>query len=141
MKKGESENCSHPPNSSKVMMVDLNASGRQEMKSLELNGELEIMQIGSKPNQSSWINKNLPMSLEEELVTFLRKNVDLFVWIAADMPENDPKFMCHHLATFPSVRPVAQKRRKMSLDRALKVQKQVPALLDVDFIREVMYPT
>ena len=57
------------------------------------------------------------------------------------MPGIQPEFMSHHLATFPNVPSVAQKRRKMSQDKALEVQKQVQALLDTGFIREVMYLT
>lgn len=57
------------------------------------------------------------------------------------MPSIDLKFMCHILATFLKVQLIAQKRRKMSLNRAFEVQKQVQALLDVAFIREVIYLT
>ena len=61
------------------------------------------------------------MSLKEELVAFLKKNMDLFTWIAVNTPRIDPEFM--------------------SLDRALEVQKQFQALLDAGFIKEVMYST
>ena len=77
-KKGASKNCSHPPNSLKVMLVDLDARGQQETKRPKSDGELEVMQIRSKPDQTTWINKNLSVSLKEKLAAFLRKNVDLF---------------------------------------------------------------
>ena len=57
------------------------------------------------------------------------------------MPGIDPEFMSHRLSIFPNVHPVAQKRRKMSSKKAQEVQRQVQALLDVGFIREVTYPT
>ena len=79
------------------------------------------------------MNKNLPFPLKEKLVAFLRKNMDLFAWIAADMPEINPELISHHLATFPDVWLVTQKRKKMSLDIAQEVQKQVQALLDTGF--------
>ena len=57
------------------------------------------------------------------------------------MPGINPEFMSHQLSIFPNVHPVAQKRRKMSSEKAQEVHKQVQALLDVGFIREVTYPT
>ena len=77
------------------------------MKRPEPNGELEVVQIRTKPDQTTRINKNLPVSLKKELVAFLRKNVNLFAWIAVDMLGNDSEFMSHRFATFLSVRPVA----------------------------------
>ena len=112
--------------------MDLDARRWQETKRLEPNGELEVVQIESKNDQTTRVYKNLPMSLKEELMAFLRKNVDLFAWTIADMPRIDPEFIRHRLATFPSVRPIAQKRRKMSPNRAMEVQRQV-------HIREVIY--
>ena len=57
------------------------------------------------------------------------------------MPGIDPEFMSHRLSIFPGVHPIAQKRGKMSLEKAQEVQKQVQALLDVGFIKEGTYPT
>ena len=48
------------------------------MKRPEPNGKLKVVQIGSKLDQTNQINKNLPTSLKEELLAFLRRNVDLF---------------------------------------------------------------
>ena len=42
------ESLSRAPSSSKVMMVDLDAWGHQEVKRPDLNGKLEVVQIGSK---------------------------------------------------------------------------------------------
>ena len=79
--------------------------------------------------------------LKQSLATFLRSNVDLFAWTAADIPGINPEFMSHRLSVFLGSKPVAQKRRRMSLDRAFMVQEQVQSLLDAGFIREVVYPT
>ena len=126
-KKKESENALRPPNSLKVIMVDLGVGGRQEMKRPEPNG--------------TRIKKHIPMSLKKEFVAFLKKNMDLFAWTTTDMPEIDLEFMSHQLATFPDVRPITQKRRKMSPNEALEVQKHVQALLDAGFLKEVTYLT
>jgi hypothetical protein len=43
-----------------------------------------------KKDHTTQIGSELPANLENELVTFLRKNVDLFAWTPADMPGIDP---------------------------------------------------
>ena len=100
----------------------------RSQKWLELDGELEEIQIE-------------PKSFKEKPVAFLRENVELFAWTAVDMPRIDLNFMSHHLSIFLDIRPMAQKRRKMNLDKAQEAQKQVQVLLDAGFIREVTYPT
>ena len=71
------------------------------------------MQIGPEIFQTDRIS-SLPKSFEGKLIAFLRENVELFSWTVADMLGIDPKFMSHRLSIFPNVRPMAQKRRKMS---------------------------
>ena len=67
--------------------------------------------------------------------------MELFAWTVAYMHGTELEFMSHCLSIFPDVRLVAQKRRKMSSEKAQEVWKQVQALLDAGFIREVTYPT
>ena len=93
------------------------------MKRLELNGVLEEVQIGSTTDQTTWTNKNLQTSLRKGLLTLLKRNVELLAWIATDIPRIDLEIMCHRLVVCLKVRPMAQKGRKMSLDKALEVQK------------------
>ena len=100
------------------MLIDFDIRGRQEAKRPEPGGELVEVQISREIFQMARINKNLSNSLKGKLVAFLRENMELFAWTAADMPGIDPKFMNHRLSIFPNVRPVAQKRRKISLEKA-----------------------
>ncbi|XP_057761348.1 uncharacterized protein LOC130981714 [Arachis stenosperma] len=71
----------------------------------------------------------------------IRANRDLFAWTPADLPGIDPRVMSHHLAIKAEARPVAQRRRKMSAERAEEVAKQTTSLLEAGFIREVDYST
>ena len=57
------------------------------------------------------------------------------------MPGIDLEFISHQLSVFPGARPVAQKKRRISPNRALTVQEQVQNLLDARFIQEIIYPT
>ena len=47
-------------------------------------------------------SSELPPQEKEELVKFLRRNVDVFAWDAYDAPGVDPSLICHHLNVNPS---------------------------------------
>ena len=95
-----------PLSSSNVMLIDLNARGWKEAKRPEPDGELEVVQIELEDDQTNWVNKNLPFPLNEKLVAFLRRNMDLFAWTTADMLGINLEFMNHRLAIFLDVWPV-----------------------------------
>ncbi|XP_025703138.1 uncharacterized protein [Arachis hypogaea] len=107
----------------------------------EPEGDMEKLQIGPTKEEYTFINRNLPYDIKEELSQLLKQNRDLFAFTPADMPGISPDLMSHHLAIDPLAKPVAQRRRKMSPDRAAEVRKQVKALLEANFIRELPYTT
>nr|XP_029145858.1 uncharacterized protein LOC114924745 [Arachis hypogaea] len=107
----------------------------------EPEGDMEKLQIGPIKEEYTFINRNLPYDLKEELSQLLKQNRDLFAFTPADMPGINPDLMSHHLAVDPLAKPVAQRRRKMSPDRAAEVRNQVKALLEANFIRELPYIT
>ena len=45
---------------------------------------------------------------KEELIEFLRRNVDVFAWNANEALGVDPSFICHHLNINPSITPKKQ---------------------------------
>ena len=45
---------------------------------------------------------------KEELIGFLRRNIDVFAWSAYEAPGVDLNFICHHLNVNPSVIPKKQ---------------------------------
>ena len=62
--------------------------------------------VGSDDSKKFFqIRAQLPPSEKEELIEFLRKNVDVFAWSAYKAPGVDPGFICHHLNVNPSVTP------------------------------------
>ncbi|XP_052117555.1 uncharacterized protein LOC127747557 [Arachis duranensis] len=123
-----------------VFLADLNARVDDKPRP-EPEGDLEKFMIGDMEEKFTFINKNLPCELKEPLVEMIRANRDLFAWTPADMPGIDPKIMSHHLAVRSEARPIAQRRRKMSTERAEKVARQTASLLEAGFIREVDYST
>ena len=70
-------------------------------------GKLEEVQVGKGPCQATRVNKTLPTSLKQDLVSLLKSNVDLFTWITTDMPWIDLEFMSHQLSVFPKSSPMA----------------------------------
>ncbi|XP_072081095.1 uncharacterized protein [Arachis hypogaea] len=124
----------------RIFLADLDA--RQDgQPRLEPEGDMEKLQIGPTKEEYTFINRNLPYNLKEDLSQLLKQNRDLFAFTPADMPGINPDLMSHQLAVDPKAKPVAQRRRKMSPDRAAEVKRQVKALLEANFIRELPYMT
>jgi hypothetical protein len=55
------------------------------------------------------------------------------------MPGVDPEFVCHRLAIKLGCVPVAQKKRRMGLERTEAIEKQVKELLDAGFNHVIQY--
>ena len=78
--------------------------------------------------------------LEKELVTFLRKNVDVFSWSAYEAPEMDQNFICHHLNINPFVTPKKQSPWHSSREHSKAVKEDVVKFKRIGAIKEVFYP-
>ncbi|XP_052117051.1 uncharacterized protein LOC127746778 [Arachis duranensis] len=89
----------------------------------ELEGDMEKLQIGQSKEDYRFINRNLPYDLKEDLIDLLKRNRDLFAFTPANMPGIDSDLMCHCLAVYLKDKPVTQRRKKMSLDRAAEIKK------------------
>ncbi|XP_016206547.1 uncharacterized protein LOC107646918 [Arachis ipaensis] len=101
--------------------------------------DLERFRVGDSEDKFTFVNKNLSHDLKEPLIEMIRANRDLFALTPVDMPGIDPQFMSHHLVMNAEAKPVAQRRRKMSEDRADGVAKQTASMLEAGFIRELDY--
>lgn len=77
----------------------------------------------------------------EQLVEFLRRNIEVFAWTPYEMPGIDPQFISHSLNVDPLRRPMIQKPRRSSPAHSDAVIAEVGKLLDAGAIREVQYPT
>ena len=65
--------------------------------------DLEKVVVGDDPEKFFQVGSQLPPQERKELIEFLRKNVDVFVWSAYEALRVDPNFICHHLNVNPSV--------------------------------------
>ena len=70
--------------------------------------DLMKVTIGDDPEKFFQIGSQLPQKEREELVEFLKQNMDVFAWNAYEAPRVDPEFICHHLNVNPSIIPKKQ---------------------------------
>nr|XP_023929215.1 uncharacterized protein LOC112040561 [Quercus suber] len=97
-----------------------------------LKGQIRLpVQAGSKVVEVDFI--------KEELVEFLRRNVDVFVWSAYETPGVDPDLICHHLNINPSVIPKKQPPQRLSKEHSKVVKEEVNKLKQVEAIKKVFY--
>ena len=85
---------------SKTLMLPVN--GPAEEAKCE---DLEKFVVGDDQEKFFQVRAQLPPQEKEELIEFLRRNVDVFAWDAYEAPGVDPSFICHHLNVNPSVTP------------------------------------
>ena len=82
----------------------------------------------------------MPSQEKEELVRFLKGNVDVFAWDAYDAPGVDPSLICRHLNVNSSSTPKKQPPRRPLKEHASAVRDEVAKLKKAGAIREVFYP-
>ena len=73
--------------------------------------KLEKVTIDIDVDKYFQVGVQLPPQEKEELVAFLRKNVDVFAWSACEAHKVDSNFICHHLNVNPFVTPKKQPHR------------------------------
>ena len=59
--------------------------------------------IGDDPEKFFQLGSQLPHQEKEELLEFLKQNIDVFAWNAYKAPRVDPEFICHHLNVNPLI--------------------------------------
>ena len=74
------------------------------------------------------VRAQLPLREKEELIGFLKRNIDVFVWSAYEALRMDPSFICHHLNVNPSVTPKKEPPRRSSKDHFNTVKDEVMKL-------------
>jgi len=67
--------------------------------------ELEKVIIDTDTEKYFQLGVQLPPQEREELLAFLRKNVDVFAWSTYEAPGVEPNFICHNLNVNPMVVP------------------------------------
>ena len=84
--------------------------------------DLVKVTIGDDPEKFFQVGSQLPQSEREELVRFLKRNIDVFSWNAYEAPGVDPDFICHHLNVNLMMTPKKQLPRRPSKEHAEAVR-------------------
>ena len=100
------------------------------MKIIISDDQEKFFQVGSQLLQQE----------REELIEFLKQNIDVFALNTYEAPRVDPEFICHHLNVNPLVTPKKQLPRHPSKEYAEAVREKVAKLKQTGAIKEVFYP-
>ena len=87
--------------------------------------ELERIVVDDDLEKFFQVRAQLPHREKEELIMFLKMDIDLFAWSAFEAPGVDPNFICHHLNVNPSVIPKKQPPQRSSKNHSDVVKDEV----------------
>ena len=110
-------------------------------ESVEVKCEnLEKVVVGANPENFFQVGSELPLQEKEELIGFLRKDVDVFAWDTYEALRVDPSFIRHHLNVNSSVTPKKQLPWRLLKEHINAVRNEVMKLKKAGVIKEVFYP-
>ena len=90
--------------------------------------DLVKITIGDDPGKFFQVGSQLPQQEREELVEFLKWNIDVFAWNTYEAPGVDPDFIYHHLNVNPLITPKKQLPCRPSKEHAEAVCLEVTKL-------------
>ena len=102
--------------------------------------DLERVVVRDDMERFFQIGAQLPLLEREQLVAFLRKNVNVFAWDAYETPRVYPNFIYHHLNVNPSITLKRQPPRHSSREHAEAIRNEMTKLKQARAIKEVFYP-
>ena len=101
--------------------------------------DLVKVTIGDDLEKFFQIGSQLPQRERDELIKFLKQNIDIFAWNTYEAPRVDPEFICHNLNVNPLVAPKKQLPRGSSKEHAEAVREEIAKLKQAGAIKEVFY--
>ena len=90
--------------------------------------DLEKIVIGDDSEKFFKVGTQLPPQEKEELIEFLRRNVDVFAWNAYETLGVDLSFICHHLNVNPTITPKKQPPHRSSKDHSDAIRDEMMKL-------------
>ena len=91
--------------------------------------------IGDDLEKFFQIGSQLPQQEKEELIQFLKQNIDVFSWNTYEAPGVDPEFICYHLNVNPLIAPKKQLPRRPSKEHAEAVREEIAKLKQAGAIK------
>lgn len=86
--------------------------------------ELESIIIDDDAKKYFQVGIQLPPQEKEELLVFLKKNVNAFAWSAYETPVVNPNFFYHHLNVNPAIVPKKQPSLYSSKEHAEAIKEK-----------------
>ncbi|XP_065625200.1 uncharacterized protein LOC136065637 [Quercus suber] len=120
-------------------LTTLEAPADTAAEEAKLEG-LEKVVIDDDLERFFQVGTQLPPREKEQLLEFLRRNLDVFAWDPYDTLGIDPSFTCHHLNVNPSVTPKKQPPQCPSKEHAEAIKDEVNKLKRAGAIKEVFHP-
>ena len=97
-----------------------------EEKTLEVAEKLETIELVEEdPTKTTQVGMNLNLQTKEEIISFLRSNLDVFAWSHEDMPGISANIIQHYLNVDFEKKPVQQRRRFFAFERNKVVMEEV----------------
>ena len=94
----------------------------------------------NNPEKYTRVGAGMEKKTKQDLVQFLKKSIDVFVWRHEDMPGINSSVISHRLNVYPSTNPIREKKRVFAPKREIAVKEEVQKLTGTNFIQEVYYP-
>ena len=101
---------------------------------------MERFTVENDPERFFQVGSELPPQEKEELVGFLKKNVDVFACDADDARGVDPSLICHYLNVNPSSIPKKQPPRRPSKEHTSAVRDEVTKLKKAGLLKKSFTP-
>jgi hypothetical protein len=113
----------------------------EHKKFIEAEGEFKKVLLDLRvPDKTVCIGTEANQQDQDELLSFLNKNNDVFAWSTSNLVGVSRDVIEHRLQISPSAKPKKQKLHKMADEKIQAEKAEVQRLLDTGFIREVVYP-
>jgi len=123
-----------------AQQLDLQWEKRFEQRKSPTEDRVIQVDVGSRdhPKPIS-ISESLSLTERKELITLIRKYIDVFEWNYEDMTGLDPQIAMHRLNIKPDVKPVKQQQRRFCPDIMKAIEAEIHKLIECSFIREEQY--
>lgn len=95
--------------------------------------------VEGDPSKNTKVGEELQSSLKDEVVKFLKRNLDVFAWNHKDMLGISKDVIEHCLNVNSMKKPIQQRRRVFSPEWNKAIMEEVEKLLTAGFIQEVHY--
>ena len=129
------------PRNISYTLGELDPREKEKEKRGGLAEELESIKLDDQhPKCTVHIGSQLPRSLRDQLINFLKEHKDIFAWFHEDMPKIDPLVIVHRLNVDLAHKPIIQKYRRFNPEGYTAISEEVDKPLKAKFIREAHYP-